>query len=94
MELCDYYVPEDIRHILMQCPHFHDEREKMLQDIYNIDPQVKSMFIDNPSLVYPWLLGKTSDICGLDMMNEVWRISGHTINMMYKQVVRMRKGVG
>ena len=65
-----------------------------IQDIFNIDPQVKSMFIDNPSLVYPWLLGKTSDICGLDMMNEVWRISGHTINMMYKQVVRMRKGVG
>ena len=93
-ELCDQYAPEDIRHILMQCPHFQDIRDKMMQDIYKIDPSIERMFVNKPRLVFPWLLGNTSDECGLDMMNAVLRISGHTINSMYKQVVGMRKGVG
>ena len=83
-----------MHHLLMQCPHFHDRGEKMLEDIYRKVPEVEATFKNDPPKVFAWLLVKEFEECHQAVMYEVWRISGQTINKIYNEVVRSRQGVG
>ena len=93
-ELCESYAPEDIFHILMQCPFFEEQRRLMYEKIYLVRPQAQRVFEENPPNVFAWLLGKNIDGLNPEDMHEVWEVSGYMINSMYTQVVKMRKGVG
>ena len=77
----------------MKCPHFKESRKEMYEMIYLVHPKVKMLFKSEPPNVFPWLIGKTIDGINHEIMQEVWKISGCTINKMYK-VIRMRKGIG
>ena len=75
-ENCYMYVVEDMHHLLMQCPHFHDRRQQMLERIYENAPEVEEIFANDPPKVFAWLLGKEIPRCPPNAMLEVWRISG------------------
>ena len=93
-ENCYLYVVEDMYHLLMQCPHFHDRRKKMYEDIYKKVPEVEEIFRKDPPMVFAWLLGREIEECPPVAMLEVWRISGQTISKIYNEAVRSRQGVG
>ena len=93
-ENCYMYVVEDMHHLLMQCPHFHDRRQQMLERIYENAPEVEEIFANDPPKVFAWLLGKEIPRCPPNAMLEVWRISGQVINTIYMDVIRSRKGIG
>ena len=74
-ELCDLYAPENIFHLLMQCPHFQDSRKEMYGMIYLIHPQVKTVLENEPQSVFSWRIGRTIEGIDHEIMQEVWTIS-------------------
>ena len=55
---CDMFVLEDIRHILMQCRFFQDERNRMHDNTNAINPVISRAIEQCPTNTLPWLLGK------------------------------------
>ena len=91
---CDMFVPEDIRHVVMNCPAVDLIRRKMYQEIYKISPRLEDIIQENPSEILGWLLG--GDIPGMDLdaMTPIWRISGASIVEMYLFFTKGRSGIG
>ena len=91
---CDMFVPEDIRHVVMNCPAVDLIRRKMYQEIYKISPRLEDIIQENPSEILGWLLG--GDIPGMDLdtMTPIWRISGASIVEMYLFFTKSRSGIG
>ena len=46
-ENCYLYVVEDMHHLPMQCPHFHDRRQQMFGRIYENVPEVEEIFAND-----------------------------------------------
>ena len=88
------FVPEDIRHVVLQCLSVVLIRREMYQEIYKISPRLKDIIQENPSEILGWLLG--GDIPGIeiDTMTSIWRISGSSIVEMYLFITKGRSGVG
>ena len=54
---CDLYGPEDIKHLLKQCPATEDNRVKLYHKLYLIDSSIRERVKNEPQQVFIWLLG-------------------------------------
>ena len=85
---CDIGKRENTNNIVMHCPFFADDSQKMHDCLraLNDDDVVNMMFGDSQELFHI-LMGKQSNTQTIspfaDMMN-VWLISGYHISNMYK----------
>ena len=91
---CSYYVKEDLKHLVMQCPRHQDIRTGMFEDLYSFCGELRTLFVDKPGEVFYWLIGKDIDDCDEAFMNAFLTISGKAINEIYVRTTRDRTGVG
>ena len=85
--MCDMFVLEDIRHLVMQCPATQDMRSYMFKDINNWVPGFDALCREHPDDILVWLLGGQVPTVDLDVMETLWQISGTYIAMMYNSAV-------
>ena len=91
---CDLFAKEDLTHIVMQCPAYHDSGIKMYDELYGLCEDIRDIFRNDPKNVFFWLIGKNMPDKDDIFMNDVLCISGRFINEMYIKAVRGRTGVG
>ena len=91
---CDLYCIEDITHIIMQCPCYHDERVEMYNKIYKECPKAKEVFEGNRENTIYYLLGRDIPSFEYKEMLSLWCISGNMVTKMYKKAIADRIGVG
>ena len=91
---CDSYCIEDIFHISMQCPGYHEERLTMYNEIYKKCRKAKEVFENNCENVVYYLLGRDIPTLDDDEMISLWCISGKLVTQMYRKAVADRIGVG
>ena len=91
---CDMFVIEDLFHVIMQCPHNEEKMRVAQHSIIAIDVMIKVAFKESPDQVFNWLIGKDIPCVDRGMMYKVWAISGECISGIYKQICRVRSGIG
>ena len=92
--LCDMYCIEDIVHIISQCPHFHELRNDMYEEIYRVCPNARIVFNENQESITYYLLGREIPDLDENEMFKLWSISGKNICSMYIRVTVDRMGIG
>ena len=91
---CYMGMPENVAHLIMQCPAFEGERRKMHNRIFTIDSECETKFRESPEQVFYWLMGKTVEGFELERMAKIWIIAGQSITKIYYEVLNAREGVG
>ena len=92
--MCSMYCIEDIIHILTQCPYYHDDRNKMYEEIFKRCPNARRTFEGNTKDVPYYLLGQRIPEWDDEEMLCLWCISGSMICDMYNKAIANRVGVG
>ena len=92
--LCDRFEAENIRHLILHCPHLNDLRDEMFTSIRNM-PNGKGNEILNKSdnLLYT-LLGKRNLDCEEQINFNFNTITVVYISKMYRIMVKERQGIG
>ena len=91
---CDLYAPENVNHLLMQCPAMEDDRVKLYHSLSLIDPSIEERMKNEPQNVFIWMLGGCMEGLEIDLMTRFWITFGYTINKMYRRVTKGRDGIG
>ena len=55
---CDHSSPENIRHLVMQCPENEKAKEFMFKEILKVDKDFELRCANSADQVLYWLLGK------------------------------------
>ena len=87
---CNLGIVEDIRHLLMQCPHFSQEM-RYLYDFLNqargdIAPRVANI----PQNYFQIIMGKQPVYATFQDMVEIWLVTGECINKIYRCAIEGR----
>ena len=93
-EACNGCATESAVHLVMQCPAFEEDRKKMFERIFAIDPECEINFIENPGQTFFRLMGKNIEGFEMNRMAKIWITAGQCITKIYKQVLKAREGVG
>ena len=91
---CDMCLPEDLYHILMQCPFNRTDVDSLMRNITSRYDNVNRAFVNEPGEVFYWLLGKPIPNIEIDQMNDVRILAGTGISKIYRKVLMTRTGVG
>ena len=91
---CDIYAKEDIHHILMQCPYFHNERVSMYERIRAINPNMCAALEQSQGDMIYHLMGKMIEGYPWDDQVKMWCISGQVISTIYYTLIKGRSGIG
>ena len=91
---CDHSSPENIRHLVMQCPENEKAKEFMFKEIQKVDKEFEARCANSAAQVLYWLLGRHIDNVDVDVMSNIWIIAGHHISNMYRARIHSREGVG
>ena len=92
--LCDGFETENVRHLILHCPHLNDLRDEMLLSIRNMpNGKGNEILIKSDNLLYT-LVGKRS----VDFDEQI-NINFNTITVvyisrMYRIMIRERQGIG
>ena len=91
---CDSNLPENLFHILMQCPANQADFNALIQEITEKYGNVNRAFINNPGEIFHWLIGKPIPGIEVVQMNDVRVTAGISISKIYRKVLMTRTGVG
>ena len=78
----------------MQCPAMEDDRLKLYQSLYQIDPSIEECMKNEPRNALIWMLGGNIEGMEADLMTKFWITSGYAVHKMYRRVTRGRDGIG
>ena len=92
--LCELSAPDDVRHLVLQCPSTEFKRRDMFSDIDHCSLSLRARFFDNAEDILPVLLGKCLKDFSFEQMEELWIISGKYINRMYRENLLLKRGIG
>ena len=92
--LCDLGHEEDLRHLVLQCPAFEEERSGMFNEIRQLPNNLGANALDNNADTLGTLLGGDIEGYPIEQMEMVWLISSRYIDAMYRKNIRVKKGKG
>ena len=94
--IVDYYVTEDIRHILMQCPNNNDEMILLYGEIADRCPNVSRVLNDEPDECLMILMGKPTPSVGKDELTYMYMrsITALAVSKLYRKIMSNRVGIG
>ena len=78
----------------MQCPNVDQLRKEMYKILYQCDKRLHVKFKSKLEEIFYWLKGKNIAAIYRHGMFDMLATSGKYINMMYRQVINNRTGIG
>ena len=86
-EKCDLGIEENVRHILMQCPFFENDKQMMFNELGSIEDEEVITLLQDPAGIFLCLLGKHPINVSFEAMYKIWIISAKYTSSMYKRVI-------
>ena len=85
---CDLGIREDIKHIVMQCPHYEGIRSEMCDVLKAIDDPVVQQVLSEPLEFFYVIMGKHPIDAPFESMIKLWMVTSRYITRMYRQVIK------
>ena len=92
--LCCLTVPDNVYHLVMQCPSSERRRREMFSDIEHCAVSLEARLNENPEEILPLLLGKCKIGYSFEQMEELWIVAGIHIHRMYRENLTIKRGIG
>ena len=87
---CDLGIQESIKHIVMQCPSFEEDRAVMPNELNETNNVEIKNLLSRSDEVYLFLMGKHPEEYSFEVMYVFWTISARHITAMYKKAIAGR----
>ena len=92
--LCDGFLIEDARHLILECTHFNLERESAFREIEGIEDGSGVVFFEGEGDLLYKILGKPDDRLDIEQLERIWLITLKFVSTVYKINVNSKKGIG
>ena len=92
--LCDNYQLEDVRHFILHCPYFQQERDAMINEINMIEGDHMPILNDNKNDILYTILGKSVEGLGMESTEKLCLIVLDCVAEMYRKNVKSKSGIG
>ena len=92
--LCELSAPDDVEHLVLQCPSTEQKRRDMFYDIDQCFRSLGARTFENAEDILPILLGKCRVGYSFEQMEELWIIAGKYIHGMYRENLTLKRGIG
>ena len=89
---CDLAAIDDVKHLVLQCPKWQDDRTEMMNMIENIPDGSGQMLLNAQGDLALALLGKIDDRLTFEQTIEILKISARYISKMYND--KIKQGIG
>ena len=93
-ELCDDFVIEDARHLILQCTYFQNQREDLMLKINDFENRTGANVTNTDCDMLYILLGRRLEGLSDGQTIEIWRMCLESISAMYMANVNLKKGIG
>ena len=87
---CELGIREDIRHLIMQCPHYEGIRSEMWDVLKAIEDPLVQDVLSEPLEFFSVIMGKHPTHVPFDSMLKFWMVSSHYISHIYRLAIRQR----
>ena len=84
---CELGILEDIKHLLMQCPYYTEERKQLQHSIQLIGTELSDRIINDPPNYFNTIMGKQPEDTDFQEMIAIWLMTGDHISRLYKRTV-------
>ena len=84
---CELGILEDIKHLLMQCPYYTEERAQLQNSIQLIGTELSDRIINDPLNYFNTIMGKQPEGTDFREMITIWLMTGEHISRLYKRTV-------
>ena len=88
---CDLGIREDIKHLVMQCPHYEGSRTEMCDVLNAIDDPLVQEALNAPLEFFFVKMGNHPRNISFESMVKLWIVSGRYISQMYRQSINQRQ---
>ena len=88
------YEIEDVRHVIMHCPHVNELRAEMFNCFNEMTDDLGKSIIESSDNLFFTLLGKRCIEVNDDANREFNVIASFYISKMYRLIIRERQGIG
>ena len=92
--LCDSSVPDDVKHLVLQCPSTEQRRIDMYAELRQCTVNLEARLNEIPEEILPILLGKCLTGYTTDQMEDIWIVAGSHIDRMYRENLITKSGIG
>ena len=87
---CELGIREDIRHLIMQCPHYEGIRSEMWDVLKAIEDPLVQDVLSEPLEFFSVIMGKQPTHVPFDSMLKLWMVSSHYISHIYRLAISQR----
>ena len=84
---CDLSTTEDLKNVVLQCPHFENTRGEMFNEISHLNCDMINNALGNAQEILNFLLGKQPENVSTEQMMRLCLISGKYITRIYDEVI-------
>ena len=92
--LCELSAPDDVKHLVLQCPSSEKRRRDMFSDFEQRAISLEARINENSEEILPILLGKCMIDYTFEQMEELWIVAGTYIHGMYRENLVLKRGIG
>ena len=92
--LCELSAPDDVRHLVLQCPSSERKRGDMFSHLENCATSLEARIGEVQEEILPLLLGKRRTGFSFEQMEEFWIVAGTYIHEMYRENLMFKRGIG
>ena len=92
--LCESSAPDDVKHLVLQCPSSERKRGEMFYELEKRTPSLEARPDEAPVEILPILLGKCRAGYSFEQMEELWIVAGLHIQEMYRDNLILKRGIG
>ena len=87
---CELGIKEDIKHLIMQCPHYEGIRSEMWDVLKAIEDRYVQNLILEPLEYFYVIMGKHPEEVPFESMLKIWLVSSRYITQIYKSAIASR----
>ena len=87
---CELGIREDIKHLIMQCPHFEGIRSEMWDVLKAIEDRFVQNILLEPLEYFYVIMGKHPEEIPFESMLKIWLVSSRYITQIYKSTIAGR----
>ena len=92
--LCELAAPDDVKHLVLQCPSSEHKRGDMFADLEKCAVSLEARIDEVPEETLSILLGKCKTGYSFEQMEEFWILAGIYIHRMYRENLLLKQGIG
>ena len=92
--LCDLSAPDDVKHLVLQCPSTERSRMDMFAELSQCTISLEVRINEIPEEILSVLLGKCLIGYAPDQMEDLWMVAGTYIVRMYRENLVLKSGIG